>query len=470
MIPIYEMLKKYIKADPLPFHMPGHVLGRGLADEMKVAGSLDITEIPGSDCLHCPDGVIKEAQELAAKCFGSDLTYFLVNGSTSGVHAMLQATLNPGDRIIIGRDSHISVLNGLAQLCCEPVFVLPRIDSEYQLPLGVEAEDLETAINTNPYIRGILITRPGYYGTAAKLEDIVKLAERQNIPLLVDEAHGAHFRFHKDLPRTAIGSGADLCVQSLHKTLPALTQTALLHGKRNGLIPKDRIEKAVSMVQTTSPSYLLMASIDLARELLEKQGEYLYENLWQLIDQFDKKLENDTLVKRYKCVTENFDNDFTRIVLNFGDLGITGFKAGEILRTRFGIVAEMTDFSNVVLIATPFHTSEDFDKLLSALKSISREFAGQGRHDHKPVVQAWPDYIPERIISLREALFADKRVLPVSSSAGEISGAFITPYPPGIPLVCPGERITADMAEYISMLEKTGYAVHGISGGSIEVI
>jgi arginine/lysine/ornithine decarboxylase len=469
MMPIYEMLKKYSKTNPLPFHMPGHVLGRGLAEEMKAAGSLDITEIPGSDCLHHPDGVIKDAQMLASRCFGSDYTYFMVNGSTSGIHAMLQAALDPGDKIILGRDCHISVLNGLAQLNCEPVFVLPRIDEEYHIPLGVTAADLEPVIKANPDARCIFVTRPGYYGTAAKLEEIVRTTHDHNIPLLVDEAHGAHFRFHKNLPQTAMDAGADLCVQSLHKTLPALTQTALLHRKENGMISGKRIDKTVSMVQTTSPSYILMASMDIARDIMEKQGEYLYEKLSQMIDDFDRKLEKETEVKRYKCSKEGFDNDFSRIVLNFEALGISGFQVEELLRTQFGIVAEMADPCNVVLIATPFHTSEDFDKLLSALKNISLRYRMAGDSRHR-LLSSFPYYLPKRIKSVREALFAEKRVLPAEKSAGEICGSFITPYPPGIPMICPGELITADMAEYVSTLNKCGYAIHGVNNGNIEVI
>lgn len=468
MIPIYEMLEKYRGANPLPFHMPGHVLGRGLVQDLKAAGSLDITEIPGSDCLHSPHGVIREAQELAAKCFGADYTFFLVNGSTSGIHAMLQAALEPKDKIIIGRDCHVSVMNGLAQLNCEPVFVFPETDEESKIPLGVTAAALEPVIEANPDARALMITRPGYYGTAAKLDDISHIAEKYDIPLLVDEAHGAHFGFHEKLPGTAIGSGADLCVQSLHKTLPALTQTALLHGKASGRISRGRIEKTVSMVQTTSPSYILMASMDIARDMMEKHGRELYDRLGNIIDEFDRKLCEETAVIRFKCAKKEFENDFTRIVLNFSQTGISGFMAETILRTRFGIIAEMADLYNVVLIATPFHTPEDFDKLLSALKIMS----GEHRHSSgcKPVVPPLPEYVPERVLPIREALFTDKRMVPVNEAAGEISGVYITPYPPGIPLVCPGERIPAYMSEYVLLLEKQGCPVHGVCNGYVEVI
>ncbi len=470
MKPIYDMLKAYTSKKTLPFHMPGHILGRGLFGDMRAVGNLDITEIPGSDCLHYPQGVIKESQELASKCFGSDYSLFLVNGSTSGIHAMIQAALKPGDKLILGRDCHISALNALAQLNCEPVFVLPQIENN--IPLGITPQALEKAIEDNPDARGILITRPGYYGTATSLNDIVKLAKTHKIPLLVDEAHGAHFKFHNNLPQTAMDAGADLCVQSLHKTLPAFTQTAILHGKSNGIIPRSRIEKTVSMVQTTSPSYLLMASIDIARDMMENQGKSLYEGLYQTIKDFDKKLNENTIIRRISFNTAGFESDFSRIVLSFESTSLSGFMAEELLRTRFGIVAEMADFNNLVLIATPFHTSEDFDKLLSSLEIISREYKRDGEvtQNYNSAPPPWPGEIPERVIPLRKALFDKCRILPINKAVGEISGAFVTPYPPGIPVICPGERITDDIAEYINLLLQRNQPVHGINNGYIEVI
>lgn len=470
MKPIYDMLDAYRSINPLPFHMPGHILGRGLTDDMKAVGSLDITEIPGSDCLHSPNGVIKEAQEHAARCFGSDYTFFLVNGSTSGIHAMIQATLGPEGKLILGRDCHISALNALAQLNCEPIFVLPRV--EKQIPLGVTAEYLEPVIKANPDAGGILITRPGYYGTASSLEEIACLAKAYNMPLLVDEAHGAHFMFHDDFPKPAIKSGADLCVQSLHKTLPALTQTALLHGKNNSYLSKKRVEKMVSMVQTTSPSYLLMSSIDIARDIMEKHGKSIYEGLYHLINEFNEKLEKNTIVKRMAWNIEGFKSDFSRIVLSFESTSLSGFMAEELLRMRFGIVAEMADFNSIVLIATPFHTSEDFDKLISALKIISLEYKSEGKakQNNEFALPPWPGEIPERVIPLRKALFDNSRILPINKAVGAVSGVFVTPYPPGIPVVCPGERITGSIVEYINQLFKRNQPVHGINNGYIEVI
>lgn len=466
-IPIYEMLKAYRNKKPLPFHMPGHLLGRGLIEEMRIAGSLDITEIPGSDCLHEPNGVIKESQCLAAACFGADYSFFLVNGSTSGIHAMIQATVKPEGKLILGRDSHVSVLNALAQINGEPVFVFPETDEKVGIPLGVSAEGIEKAIKANPDAQAILITRPGYYGTATRLNDIAKLARTNKIPLLVDEAHGAHFCFYEDFPKPAITLGADLCVQSLHKTLPALTQTAIIHGINKGLVDRNIIKRTVSMVQTTSPSYLLLSSIDIARNIMENKGREIYTNLRHVISDFNTMLNKYTCIKRVACDYSNFETDFSRIVLSFKATKLSGFETEKILRTRFGIVAEMADLNNIVLIATPFHISENFDKLLEALKLISGEFCGGIAERELPL---WPCSSPERIVPLRQALFNNGEEMSINNAVGKVSGAYITPYPPGIPLIIPGEIITKEIVDYVNMLIRQKCPIHGINNQKIEVL
>jgi lysine decarboxylase len=465
--PIYKMLKEYKKKDPLPYHMPGHVLGRGLCDELKLAGSFDITEISGSDCLHEPRGVIKEAQSKAAACFSADYSLFLVNGSTSGIHAMIQATVKPEGKLILGRDCHISAMNALALINGEPVFVSPEVDEKNQIPLGVTFDSLEKVIKENPDAQAILINRPGYYGTATRLDKISRLAKLYKIPLLVDEAHGAHFCFHEDFPEPAITLGADLCVQSLHKTLPAFTQTAILHGSSKGLVDKDIVEKSVSMTQTTSPSYLLMSSIDMARSIMAGKGRELYGNLKQNIDDFIIKLKKNTCIKRVEYDNSNFENDFSRIVLSFVSTGLSGFKAEELLRTRFGIVAEMADLNNIVLITTPFHISEDFDKLLMALKTISEEYSAEKTNIEIP---HWPKNIPTRIVPLRKALFENAEEIPFNESTGRVCGAYITPYPPGIPLVTPGEIINKETIDFVDILLRENCPVHGIQNRKIKVL
>lgn len=466
-IPIYEMLKAYRDKKPLPFHMPGHILGSGLIEEMKIAGGFDITEIPGSDCLHEPHGVIKKAQDLAASCFGADYSLFLVNGSTSGIHAMIQATVKPGGKLILGRDCHVSALNALAQIDGEPVFTFPETDEKAGIPLGVTAEGLERALKANPDAQAILITRPGYYGTATQLKDIANLSKLYKIPLLIDEAHGAHFRFHDDFPEPAITLGADLCVQSLHKTLPALTQTAILHGCDNSMVDRNIVEKTVSMVQTTSPSYLLMSSIDIARNIMENKGKEIYEKLKHNITNFNIMLNKYTCIKRIACDYSNFETDFSRIVLSFESTKLSGFEAERILRTRFNIVAEMADFNNIVLIATPFHIPDNFDKLLEALKLISEEFCGGKTELELPL---WPCNVPDRILPLRQALLNKGEEISIDKAIGKVSGVYITPYPPGIPLVIPGEIITGEIVNFINILLSKNCQVHGINNRKIRVL
>jgi len=464
--PVLRMLETYRKKNPLPFHMPGHILGRGLVIELKTAGQWDITEIPGSDCLHNPDGAIKEAQELAAKCFGADYSIFLVNGSTAGIHIMVNSVAKQGEKLIIGRDCHRSVLNALALSKVDPVFVLPEIDQENRIPLCINARDLEKALRDNPDVQGILITRPNYYGIAASVRVIAETARRYNVPLLVDEAHGAHFVFHSAFPEPAVKAGAELCVQSLHKTLPALTQTAILHGKDN-LIPRKKVEMFSSMLQTTSPSYLFMASIDFARDYMEREGRELYQRLWQIIDAFDRELERIPGIKRVGTEYKGFETDFSRIVLSFKDTSLTGYQAEEILRTEYGIVAEMADRYNLVLIATPFHTEEDFKKLLYALERISEKYgSAKDRRKQLPLI----DSLPEKVISLHEAISSETGEIPINKAVGEICGATVVPYPPGIPLLNPGERITAEIVDYITELLELGCVIHGINEGKIPVI
>lgn len=466
--PVYDMLKSYVKNNPLPFHMPGHILGRGLIEELKNAGRLDITEIPGSDCLHYPEEALKDAQTLASKCFGADYSLFLVNGSTSGIHIMIRAIVKPGDKLIIGRDCHISVLNALALINAEPVFVRPKIDNENQIPLGASLEDMKKAVSENPDARGILITRPNYYGIAVSLKDIAKLAKEYGMALLVDEAHGAHFCFHPHFPAPSIQNGADLCVQSLHKTLPALTQTALLHGRNSGLNLQNQAQKLSSMIQTTSPSYIFMASIDAARALMEKEGRELYQKLWDNVRRFETELEKRTCIRRVKISFENYETDFSRIVLSFNNTSLSGYEAEEILRTRYGIVAEMADLYNLVLIATPFHAENDFDRLIEALEKISEDYRGKPKTINNV---DFYDYIPRRAVPLHiAALYSEKREIPLNQSVGLVCGEAVIPYPPGIPVLNPGEEISTNVVEYLNGIIRLGCSVHGVKDGKIYVL
>lgn len=464
--PIYNMLLTYAGGHPIPFHMPGHVMGRGLAGFLKSAGQLDITEIPGSDSLHDPDGVIKEAQVLAARAFGAKNTCFSVNGSTAGIHAMVRAAVKPGGKIIINRDAHTSVINVISLLGAEPVPILPGYDEENHIPLGCRPSDIEKALSENPDVQAVLLTRPNYYGVAADLKEIAKISRAYGIPLLVDEAHGAHFTFSELFPEPALRLGADACVQSLHKTLPAMTQTALVHEGPSSQLGEGRLFRFMSMIQTTSPSYVLMASIDIARELMEKRGRELYDALHKRIHDFDRELSKIDGVRRVIPAAGGIVTDFSRIVLSFDDCGLTGFEAERMLRD-YGIVAEMADCCHIVLIATPFHDDGDFEILLKTIRDVSKR--GNGRKNERLSFVRVPRKLPEKAMNPGDAAMLPSEYVPLEKAAGRISASAVTPYPPGVPLVYPGEVISAELVSYLEEIQSAGGRVHGIMNGKVRV-
>lgn len=466
--PLYDMLLDYSASRPIPFHMPGHVMGRGLDGLLKGAGPLDITEIPGSDCLHDPDGVIKEAQELAARAFGAQKTYFSVNGSTVGIHAMIRAAVRPGGKILINRDAHRSALNAIALMKAEPVFILPQYDADARLNLGCRELDVKNALAEHPDIQAVMVTRPNYYGVACPAKAMIDITHAAGIPFLVDEAHGAHFAFSERFPKPVLRLGADACVQSLHKTLPAMTQTALVHEGPSSRLGDGRLFQQLSMLQTTSPSYVLMASMDIARDIMEREGARLYEALFERIDAFERELAGIAGVRRVAPDAPGIETDFSRIVLSFRPCGLSGYQAERILRESSGIVAEMADPDHVVLIATPFHTDADFEALLRGIREAVRH--GNGPMDDPLRFMKAPEGLPEKAMNLGDALERPVESVELAQSAGRISASAITPYPPGIPLVIPGEIISRELVRYLSEIQGSGGRVHGIMDGRVLVI
>jgi len=282
--PIYSALKDYADENNIPFHMPGHKMGIGFPKNFaKNLPKFDITELPNMDNLHFPDGIIKEAQLLAAHAFNANKTFFLVNGATCGVHAAIMTTCEHGSKIIIGRDCHRSAIEGTILANAIPVYVNTEVDNFFGISTGVEPETLKTALEDNPDASAVFVTRPNYYGICSDIEKIVDITHSFGKILIVDEAHGAHFKFNKKLPISALDAGADICVQSAHKTLPALTQGAYLHIKSDS-VDIEKLEFYLRLLETTSPSYIIMASLDMARALMEYSGKQLLDNIIKKTD------------------------------------------------------------------------------------------------------------------------------------------------------------------------------------------
>lgn len=465
-MPILNAILKYTATDPVAFHMPGHKLGKGFdIDEFKAIGKFDLTEIPGTDNLHFPEEAILEAQNLAARAFGADRTFFLVNGSTCGVHAAIMGTLSEGDKLIVSRDCHKSVIGGLMLARAVPVYVKPQMDLEFKIPLGCDVDAMIAAMDENPDAAGVFITRPTYYGICCDIERLVGEAHKRGMAVIVDEAHGAHFRFHDELPVSATDAGVDICIQSTHKTLPALTQTALLHVKGK-LADPERIAFYLRLLETSSPSYIFLCAIDYARSLMEHSGQSLLEEIKNYVYEFEEELKENEYYRVGESLPAGYNKDFTRLVINTSRLGISGYEVEKLLRQEFNIQVEMSDFYNIVCILTVSDDRASLKKLSQALRKIAENFSKK-----EPLSDI---NIDEYTISSRNELiygYAESELIPLNMAEGRVCADIITPYPPGIPYIAPGEIIMAETVELLYNIVNAGGHVNGLtSSGQIKVL
>ena len=461
--PIFNYLKNYTDTNPVSFYMPGHKHGRGFPQEfLDYAVKIDTTEIPGSDNLHFPETIIKEAQDLTAELFGADKSFFIINGSTCGIQASILTLCTRGDKFIIGRNCHKSVISALILAGAIPVFVSPEYDEEFGVSAQISPRSIEKALAENPDSKGVLITSPNFYGVCSDIREISKICHKHGVPLVVDEAHGPHLKFHSGLPESAMEGGADICIQSAHKTLLALTQSSFLHLRSN-LVDAALLKHYLVMIQSTSPSYILMASLDIAREIVATKGEKLLGELLENINDFKAKMKN---LPKLSIADKNADP--TRLVIHSRKLGITGFELDRQLRTRFNVQPELCDLYNVVFITTMDNIKADFDALFNALRTIHEENKTRAE---LPLKNMRLDEIPERAFLPADAFRMKNERIPLSDSLGRVSTATIVPYPPGIPVLCPGEKISAHSIEYIKMILDLGGNVNNIDENrTIEVV
>ena len=450
--PIYERLRSYRSSNRVSFAMPGHKNGRGIKENYT---SLDVTELEATlNLCSESDETVNKAQKLLALLYGADASFILTGGSTSGIQAMLAAALRPGAVVLASSDCHKSVINACAICGFRLRFIPAELDEESLIPY--DAEDIGTALDKHEDIEAVIVTSPNYYGMCRDIRKYAEECHKRGIPLLVDEAHGAHFPASSRLPESAIRCGADIAVNSAHKTLNALTGAAYLHIK-SGLISKERLRCALDMFRSTSPSYPIAASADAARAELESTIEW--NRLIDMCMSFRHMIEEMT----YMRVLEN--DDPTRIVINVTSFDTTGYEVAESLSKDFGIDAEMADLVNVVLIATPSNTVDDFEKLYKALNSIY-EVLGVRRERYSflsPVSR-------EKAIDPQPAFYSPYTELPMTDSIGMTAAKTITAYPPGIPVLCAGEEITAGHILYLRHLKKAGAVFTGFDGIKLPVI
>lgn len=469
-VPILEALQAY--RGVTRFHMPGHRGGVG-ADPLAVsllgqnAFANDVTGVPGLDDLHEPHGCIMEAESLAADAFGADLTYFTVNGTSSAIHTMALATLNEGDTLIIPRNIHKSVLSAIILAGAKPVFVMPSYDKFLGFALGVDAESVEECIRENPDAKAALLVNPTYYGTSVDLAPIASALHQNNMALLVDEAHGPHFRFHPLLPIPALESGADAVAQGAHKIIGAFTQASYLHVKGT-LIDRAKLKAVFQYLTTTSPSYLLLASLDLARRQIALHGRELLDYALTLAA-FLRDSVNE-IPGLYAFGAESLGKpgadwlDPTKVTITVRELGITGFQAESYLRSKFGVQVELSDLYNILIIASFGNTAVDIAKLLDGLKALTAAVsAGEvpkallsAQHN----VPEMPN-VPELALLPRKAVEKPWERVSLSESVGRVSAEVVTCYPPGIPLLFPGEVITKDSVSYLEIVKRLAFGISG---------
>jgi arginine decarboxylase len=478
--PLLERLKGCAERSAAAFHTPGHKRGQGISSILsdwlgQAVFQADLPELPELDNLFAPDGVIQQAQALAAAAFGAEQTWFLANGSTCGVEAAVLATCQPGEKIILPRNVHQSAIAALILSGAVPVFVQPDYDASWDVAHGVSLDAIEAAIEQHPDAKAVLVVSPTYYGVVSPVQSIAEIAHQHNIPLLVDEAHGAHFAFHPELPPSALSQGADVVVQSIHKTLSALTQAAMLHVQGDR-IDRDRLIRSLSLVQSTSPNYLLLASLDAARQQMATQGYALMEQALNLAKRARQELrqipELALLDDRSNQVSSFADLDLTRITIDVTGLGLTGFAADEQLHETFGVTAELPGLRHLTFIVSLGNTEADIDRLVSAFHQLATELKPQNQPEPNSLYPSAFRLLPSALSLLtpRQAFFSAAVSVPIAHAIDHISAELVCPYPPGIPVLLPGEVITAEAIEYLQKVLAAGGIVAGCTDSTLNTL
>jgi arginine decarboxylase len=470
--PIFDAIMKYINLKPAYFRIPGHRFERGISKRWKdVVGDeifkFDLTETSLVDDLHNPEGVIKEAQLLAQEVFHAEHSYFLVNGTTCGNEAMIVSTAFAGQKVAIPRNAHKSALMGLIISGAEPIYIFPELSREWGIQGGITPEDVKEMFKTNPDCKGVMVVSPTYYGVCSDLRGIAKVCHEHNAVLMVDEAHGAHMYFSDQLPDGALVQGADMCAQSIHKVTGSLTQSSMLHVN-SSLVDINRLEATLHIVQSTSPSYLLMTSLDMARHDLAVNGQEMIKNAVELSDYARDEINK---INGMTCVGEDLigkagvkELDTTRLIISARKVGITGFELKELLYEEYGVDLELSDYINVLAIVTFANTKDDIDRLLLALNDIAKKH----KRDDEVVNEIFLPDVPKRILTPREAFFSVKKDIPWSEARGKIAGEMIAPYPPGIPVIYQGEIVTDQVWEYIEDYRIHGRHLHGPADSNLK--
>ncbi len=474
--PLFDTLLNHAKRRVTSFHTPGHKNGQSIEKKLKsFTGKniyyFDVTVFPEVDSLHDPTGPIKKAQELMAGAYGVDHSFFLINGSSSGNIAMLLATLRPGESVIISRNAHKSVLAGVILSGVWPIWLQPNIDDKHKIIYNSSPEQIEDALDKFPEAKAVFVTSPTYNGVVTDLFKIAEICHRRGKLLLVDEAHGPHLKFHKDLPVSAVEAAADICVQSTHKILSAISQGSVLHVN-SLLVDVNVLKKVVSLLQTTSPNYLTLASIDLARFQAVIKGEKMLDKVIKLATSARERINR---LGTFSCFTRKdiqkggYDLDVTKLTIDVSKTHMNGYQIEELLAKEYNVQVDCADTFNLIAIMGIGSTRKDVNELVNALDDIEKKYAKKSATEEESI--KIPSLATELVMTPRDVFFSAKtKRISLMNATGHISAQTLTPYPPGIPVLIPGERITVEICEYISELVQKKIRISGQETESLKTI
>lgn len=467
--PIYEALLRFKKMRIVPFDVPGHKRGRGNKELTEFLGQscmdVDVNSMKPLDNLCHPVSVIREAEDIASEAFGASHAFFMVGGTTSAVQSMIMYACKDGDKIILPRNVHRSAINSLILCNAVPVYVNPDVNNQLGIALGMSVEQVRKAIEENPDAKAVLVNNPTYYGICSDLKKITEIAHAHNMLVLVDEAHGTHFYFGDNFPITAMKAGADIASVSMHKSGGSLTQSSfLLMGDK---INSDYMRQIINLTQTTSASYLLLSSLDISRKRLALHGKEIFARTVEMAEYARSEINSIGGYYAYSKELINgdsiYDFDISKLSIHTLPVGLAGIEVYDLLRDEYDIQIEFGDIGNILAYLSVGDRKQDIERLISALAEIRRRFgkskAGMLSQEYiNPIVAETP----------RKAFYADKISLPLDETCGKICTEFVMCYPPGIPILAPGELITMDIIKYIKYAKEKGCSMTGTEDINIE--
>lgn len=469
--PLYEALERFRKARIVPFDVPGHKRGRGNPELVDLLGErcvgIDVNSMKPLDNLCHPVSVIKEAEELAAEAFRADHAFFMVGGTTSSVQGMVLSVCKAGDEIILPRNVHKSVINALVLCGAIPVYVNPEMDNRLGISLGMQVSEVEKAILEHPKAVAVLVNNPTYYGICSDLRSIVKVAHAHDMKVLVDEAHGTHLYFGENLPVCAMDAGADMASVSMHKSGGSLTQSSILLTGKN--VNWEYVSQIINLTQTTSASYLLMSSLDISRRNLALRGKESFAKVAKMAEYARDEINAIGGYYAYGKDLINggsvYDFDVTKLSVYTRDIGLAGIEVYDLLRDEYDIQIELGDIANILAYISIGDRIQDIERLVGALADIKRLYSKD------PASMLNTEYInPKVLVSPQTAFYSEKTRLPIRETSGRICAEFVMCYPPGIPILAPGELITDEIIEYVLYAKEKGCSMQGTEDPAVEYL